>query len=514
LTLICTVWPLLLKIRTPTKSLQRRGRSISPMAPLFSKVVAPLAVFAGLFVTSEAIKVEKPSHLRGGSISSIPMHTYRSDCGKKSHLSLINVPVPGTGMDPSAIKPFNAVLKDGFYEIDCVKDYLFEHGDKFGDNKFKYKLEQVSNVSIVHYSSHVAKMDREDMTHETCFLFCRTIPDMMFFGMTNGRECYCAPYYKAEADDSSQCDAPCDGNPGAMCGGKSKSTIFGMHHCSNTVATLKAAADSMVDLQGKMGEQMMDVKTAMESMQSEAAAMQVKFGNAGDPGASDLLQSAKVFAGELEAAHGVASQVDVKMSELKTSADGVAKAKSAEEVGKAEDLTKEIAATTLKAEDSIEEMEGLMESITKAAAAAQDAEGAAKQYLSLMYFVDQEKKDLPSTCTGTAAEKPIVATIDGCARACDGDIHECVGFSFFPLEGRQQVPEGLCFLMSKFKTATYYTGCNGQHEFNKCYAKLSKFESTSIAPKADGTCENCLKEVTKADRCFGAAGQLQQQGGQ
>mmetsp|Transcript_5501 Transcript_5501/g.14573 ORF Transcript_5501/g.14573 Transcript_5501/m.14573 type:complete len:300 (+) Transcript_5501:1-900(+) len=299
-----------------------------------------------------------------------------------------------------------------------------------------------------------------------------------------------------------------------MCGGKSKSTIFGMHHCSNTVATLKAAADSMVDLQGKMGEQMMDVKTAMESMQSEAAAMQVKFGNAGDPGASDLLQSAKVFAGELEAAHGVASQVDVKMSELKTSADGVAKAKSAEEVGKAEDLTKEIAATTLKAEDSIEEMEGLMESITKAAAAAQDAEGAAKQYLSLMYFVDQEKKDLPSTCTGTAAEKPIVATIDGCARACDGDIHECVGFSFFPLEGRQQVPEGLCFLMSKFKTATYYTGCNGQHEFNKCYAKLSKFESTSIAPKADGTCENCLKEVTKADRCFGAAGQLQQQGGQ
>merc|ERR1719316_1800921 len=98
-----------------------------------------------------------------------------------------------------AVTPFQEVMKDGFYEVDCVKDYMHEQGDKAG-------------VSIVHYSMVVKTEDQEPMTPDVCFKFCRTVPDMIFFGLSLGRDCYCAPYFKAMAGDSSDCDAVCEGD--------------------------------------------------------------------------------------------------------------------------------------------------------------------------------------------------------------------------------------------------------------------------------------------------------------
>merc|ERR1719379_3166515 len=140
--------------------------------------------------------------------------------------------VPGAGIDK--FTPFETVLKDGFLQTDCIKDYMYYRGDKFGDNKYDYKLGPVSNVSIVHYDAFVAKEDRETMTQKVCFEFCRTVPDMLFFGITNGRDCYCEPYYKPMESDSSECDAVCEGDTTLMCGGKKKSSIFGMHFCDST----------------------------------------------------------------------------------------------------------------------------------------------------------------------------------------------------------------------------------------------------------------------------------------
>merc|ERR1719463_278736 len=196
-------------------------------------------------------------------ISAMPMHEYRQDCGKKSSLHIIpgaasllqQDNVPGAGIAP--FTPFDTVLKDGFLLVDCVKDYMYYRGDKFGDNKHDYKLGPVANVSIVHYDAFVLKEDRKEMTQKVCFEFCRTVPHMGFFGIVNGRNCYCAPYFEAMASDSSMCDAVCEGEKTLMCGGNSKSSIFTMHMCDSTVDDLAArtstAASTASSLQAQAG---------------------------------------------------------------------------------------------------------------------------------------------------------------------------------------------------------------------------------------------------------------------
>merc|ERR1719199_1460746 len=92
----------------------------------------------------------------------MPMHRYSQDCGTESMLRIVpgvasllqQSNVPGAGIDK--FKPFKKVLKDGFLLVDCVKDYMYYRGDKFGDNKHDYKLGGVSDVSIVHYNAFVA----------------------------------------------------------------------------------------------------------------------------------------------------------------------------------------------------------------------------------------------------------------------------------------------------------------------------------------------------------------------
>lgn len=133
----------------------------------------------------------------------------------------------------------NEVLKSGFMQVTCIKDYMYYHGDKFGAGRHSYELGQVG-VSIVHYDSMVKKEDREPMSPKVCFKFCRSVPNMSFFGVLNGRKCYCEPYYKAMAGDSSMCDAHCDGDKTKYCGGKSKSTIFSMHSCPKKDTSKKA----------------------------------------------------------------------------------------------------------------------------------------------------------------------------------------------------------------------------------------------------------------------------------
>merc|ERR1719460_24870 len=174
--------------------------------------MAPLLI-GMLFATSAVAAVVRPH--------SVAAWKYKSDCFKNKPVTGLLQYVPGAGI--AEFKPFSTVLKDGFSNIDCVMDYMYNHGDKFGDNKHDYKLETVSNVSIVHYEAHVKKEDRQPMTQDRCFEFCRTVPNMGFFGLMNGRSCYCAPFYKKMAGDSSQCDATCPGDSTMVCGGKSKS---------------------------------------------------------------------------------------------------------------------------------------------------------------------------------------------------------------------------------------------------------------------------------------------------
>jgi len=235
-------------------------------------------------------------------------HNYAADCWAKAHLpidshamSLLQAHheknVPGAGIE--TFKPFEEVLKDGFQEVKCVKDYMYYRGDAFGDNKHDYKLGPVSNVSIVHYEAFVKKEDRAEMTPARCFEFCRTVPNMGFFGIVNGRGCYCTPYFTPMESDSSQCDAVCEGDLTQVCGGKSKSSIYSMHFCDSTGADLGLKVDLAEAFEDMMHSAVKKATKMSNDMQNLAADLQKSLGAVGDSGAASLMQEAKVFAGEL-----------------------------------------------------------------------------------------------------------------------------------------------------------------------------------------------------------------------
>merc|ERR1719265_2053047 len=130
------------------------------------------------------------------------------------------------------------------------------------------------------------------MTHDRCFEFCRTVPNMGFFGLMNGRNCYCAPYYRQMAGDSSQCDASCPGDNTLMCGGKSKSSIFALHNCESTERDLKASDATATELAADMDKNAKTAAGLSKDMQKAAAALQKAFGAVGDSGATGLMQKA------------------------------------------------------------------------------------------------------------------------------------------------------------------------------------------------------------------------------
>jgi len=431
-------------------------------------------------------------------IVSMPMHQYKQDCGAETHLHfnpdgpafLQNV--PGAGVDK--FTPFKTVLKDGFLEVDCVKDYMYYRGDKFGDNKHDYKLGPVSGVSIVHYEAHVKKEDQVDMTQKVCFEFCRTVPNMGFFGIVNGRGCYCTPYFTSMESDSTQCDAGCEGDNTLMCGGKSKSSVFAMHMCASTKADLSTRSGTAGGLKGSMDAKVTAAKKTSGDMQSMGAKLQKSFGAVGDSGASGLMQDAKVFAGTLVHKAEDAGAVADKLGALVKSANGLSGFTDPATVTKAERIMEDIDETVASGEAVTDELDALTNLATPSGTAA----GAAKQYQDVMYFVDKEFVGMPSTCAGDKVGEPISGlSQDGCASACDANIHSCTGFQYFK-DGSNQ----LCFLFSKFTTGTYYTGCGKGQNGAQCFAKLSKFEGTTLKPNPSGKCAQCFTKLTKADRCF------------
>jgi len=551
-------------------------------------------------------------------------HSYAEDCWAPAGLHIqANVAsllqgqnVPGAGID--AFKPFKTVLKDGFLAVKCVKDYMYYRGDKFGDNKHDYKLGPVSNVSIVHYDAFVAKEDQAEMTQKKCFEFCRTVPNMGFFGIVNGRGCYCTPYFTPMESDSSQCDATCEGDNTIMCGGKSKSSIFAMHMCDSTMEDLAVRDGNAKKLSAAFDLQVKAAKSDSGDMQKAAADLQKRFGAVGDSGATGLLQNAKVFAGELlhkaEDAETIANKLDglVKTgSSLSDFTDPATVTKAervmegileAEGEGKhmADQLStlqalasgeNEVSTAILHEAEDLPSQEPVkpddvtlikdvhyctgpnhylgggmtVEQCAHAVTSKPDLcqngyfnwhrsgsrcncmqatpcdekkyqrdqcgggtlkscrgdcgrhtsaiykvkvekkAAALVQYYPAMYWVDKKFQKMPMTCSGDLAAKPIVGqNKDGCAAACDTNIHSCVGFQFFSDGGKD-----LCFLLSNFKTGFYYTGCGSsllqadKAPFTaECYAKLSKFGSSTLTPNPSGKCKQCFNKLTKADRCY------------
>lgn len=469
------------------------------MAPVASTVAALLLTLSsGARVLRSGKTTNTTGHLQGLSVASVPMYMYKRDCWKKRHWSLLQKDaIPGTGMDLGEITPFQTVLKDGYYQVDCVKDYMLEFGDKHGRNKYQYNQGPISNVSIVRYEDVVPKMDQEPMSHSVCFAFCRGLKNMTFFGIQNGRRCYCAPYYQEMESDSSMCDAVCEGETTLICGGKTKSTIFSMHSCAKTgqeLAEAGATAGTMLEtLSGLVGE----VEAIAGEMQSIGETLQKIAGNAGDSDGAALCQDMKVYAGKLLEASSSAAAVEETLTGLKTEADGMTVTQATDSVTKAEGVIEKIEMGITEGEEKSEELSAL---VAKAQPTNETA-AASKQYYHVMYFVDKAYDNLTTTCGGDTVGNPMVGKIESCAEACDKMPHDCVAFSFTPLPTSPS--GGACFLFSKLKTATYYTGCDkSAKEKTTCMVKYAEFDGMTLKPDPSGKCKACLKEAKEAARCF------------
>lgn len=480
-------------------------------------------------------------------VVTLPMYLNKQACWMKRPIAMtelaakvykINQTLPGAGINVEDKEGYGTVTKDGFYGVACVKDYMYHHGDVAGSNKHEYEIGSSSGVSIVHYNMLVPKEDQQPMTSEVCFEFCRTVPDMLFFGLTAGRECYCEPFFKPMAGDSSQCDAVCEGNPTTMCGGMAKSSIFEMHFCDSTAGDLADAAEKASTFMEESTSVAKYATADAASLQSAAEAGQAAFGSAGDTVMSDLMQSAKVFAGELQHTAEDAMKTGEELSAAVEKAEGMEGADftNPEEMKKAEDLMKKIEETLTKLEEESEKSMDLHE-LARGTEYTKDGElkevegEPLKQYMPVMYFVDREYESMPSTCGGETLKKPILAPdAHACAAACDAEGIACAGFSYVSLAGSE---DKVCFMFSKFKSVTYYTECKSflqkplsflQHprqaahamiqksnsteepeeskDGTMCYAKFASFTGTTLKPDPSGKCELCLKTADKAQRCF------------
>jgi len=128
---------------------------------------------------------------------------------------------------PFSIDPMRVCT--GYWEVGCFKDTLI-------DARF-------------YYSEHVPKEDRELMTPEVCFNFCRNTTGVQAFGLLEGRECYCTPHFSKTRGEGgeAQCDEICEGDNSKMCGGMTKSLIYEMHDCNNLPATPCDRAPALVE---------------------------------------------------------------------------------------------------------------------------------------------------------------------------------------------------------------------------------------------------------------------------
>jgi len=153
---------------------------------------------------------------------------------------------PGAGMDSSL--GLKKVYKDGYFHLRCMMDKMEDAADWHDELQREHKYNIDTNVTIVRYTDRVDSEKQQAMTPSVCFEFCRTVPDMLHFGLTHGRDCYCTPYFMQGTGDG-VCDAGCEGDSSITCGNTNgMADIYEMHACNDVIEDAKAAFTAATDL--------------------------------------------------------------------------------------------------------------------------------------------------------------------------------------------------------------------------------------------------------------------------
>lgn len=374
-------------------------------------------------------------------------------------------------------EPYVTVYKDGYWFVGCLNDVMWVDFDKYGDNKDKYSKDATNlNVSVAVYKELVLEEEQKPMMPRRCFEFCRTLDQMQFFGLTGGRYCYCAPFYKqAAGGDGDLCTLQCEGNEGEMCGGKEKSSIYEMHTCGDAAAGVAERAVMAGEALSDFYAAAVFSKQIADDMQASGALLQELAGGGGDPAAADLGQEAKNAAGDLEHVMNDGKCVDNYNVLLTTYEEAEAislmNMKNAKNLQKANDAGRHMLEVLPEVEACAKRASKAIRKAYPAYDDAMDAETGddwkAKQefyatsisgYLPLSFVLKNKDPAKPSMCTGETLGSPTVASLPECAAACDDLVFpdKCVAFQFFHLGGQKEGSGNLCFLYKEIKSLTSY----------------------------------------------------------
>lgn len=424
----------------------------------------------------------------------------------------------------SGQEPFVKVLKDGYFEVGCYHDSMLEFGDKFGDDKDKYGSKaSYANVAVAKYADLVLKDEQKSVKPSICFEFCRTLPGMVFFGIHNGNECYCTPYFSPQAGDDSKCDVPCAGDSTMMCGNADgKSTVWEMHLCDSTAEDLGAEnqraeqaltyfyeAASMADEIGKL-------------MTDSGAALQEVGGLSGSPGAGDLGMAAKVAGGDLTKAfiNGRKSYELMHAAFTKGKALESADFSVASKATEAEAATKAMKDNTGKVLGFAAEIHDLLRSSYPAVDfkvfgdEAEKGDAVAEQlqkeresgdFRDAAYSFDKTLAEAQSSsCSGKAIGAPMLGLgLNGCGVACEATVYPspCVAFANYKVDGS----DDLCFLFEEVQDVERFEKPASFIQVGRVLRK-----GTKAGPNAAAACKVKLSanykpkgELKTLARCFG-----------
>jgi len=429
------------------------------------------------------------SLLGRGSAKAAPVHIAAPGAGATQTLADNGMSAPASvNGEEVMMKAF----KDGFSLTGCYKDAMPEFYDKFGNNKDQYKG-QMQDVSVVVYKEAVLKDEQLAMTPEVCFDFCRTIPQMGYFGIINGDYCYCTPYFKSAESGSEICDIPCVGAPSLMCGGKTKSSVFEMHLCNDAADDLEAAAEAA-------GNAMMNFYSAAWNMfymgtglTKSGDELQKLAGLGGDPLAADWGQTVKEKGGEIEhilwdgqcfesyeQMHKIYFDSEATMDKDFFVAANLEEADTA--TYEMTRLSKIVSECVAKAKTMVLAMEPWYDekvsswtdenghwdwekAKTWQGKLVDDARLSFQLYYPLSYAFspsDPNSRSM-STCGGEQIGMPKSLKLTECALACDRTIYptKCVGYQHFAFGGswKSGWHSPICILLSKFTSVTTYPNC-------------------------------------------------------
>lgn len=180
-------------------------------------------MFSVLLIGVSALNLRRPLEKQALVTNHQEQYTRVGGCSKN----------PGAGMDAS--KGLVNIYKDGYFHIRCMMDKMESEADYHNAQTREHEYVVKTNVTIVRYTDRVEKEEQRKMTPRVCFDFCRTVPEMLYFGLAYGRECYCTPYYHQGTGEGA-CTAQCEGDASKTCGNTDgMADVYEMHTCGDAV---------------------------------------------------------------------------------------------------------------------------------------------------------------------------------------------------------------------------------------------------------------------------------------